>query len=162
MSQRPAEAAADGRAAARIRAYTDRDFDHVVEQWHPTNRASYPYVRVQQEHTLAGARRFFAENVVPACELWVAEANGEPIGVVALVPPRIRQLAVFAPFRRLGVGSALLQQVRARSPAGLRLYTFQRNTVARAFYETHGFVVVALGVSPAPESEPDVEYRWSP
>ena len=24
----------------------------------------------------------------------------------------------------------------------------------------HGFSVVAFGVSPAPESEPDVEYRW--
>ncbi len=27
-------------------------------------------------------------------------------------------------------------------------------------YEKHGFHVVALGVSPAPELEPDVEYRW--
>jgi hypothetical protein len=31
---------------------------------------------------------------------------------------------------------------------------------ARAFYEWHGFSVVAFGVSPAPESERDVEYRW--
>jgi ribosomal protein S18 acetylase RimI-like enzyme len=42
----------------------------------------------------------------------------------------------------------------------LRLFTFQRNDKARAFYQKHGFRVVALGVSPAPELEPDVEYRW--
>jgi hypothetical protein len=30
---------------------------------------------------------------------------------------------------------------------------------ARAFYAKHGFAEVAFGVSPAPESEPDVELR---
>ena len=62
--------------------------------------------------------------------------------------------------QRQGVGTALLRQARACSPAELRLFTFQRNDKARAFYEKHGFTVVALGVSPAPELEPDVEYRW--
>jgi hypothetical protein len=30
---------------------------------------------------------------------------------------------------------------------------------ARAFYERHGFSVVRFGVSPAPEAEPDIEFR---
>jgi hypothetical protein len=34
--------------------------------------------------------------------------------------------------------------------------------VARSFYEKQGFVAVYSGVSPPPESEPDVEYRWRP
>ena len=55
---------------------------------------------------------------------------------------------------------ALLRKAREYSPGQLRLYTFQRNNAARAFYERHGFLVTAFGVSPAPESEPDVEYRW--
>jgi hypothetical protein len=40
-------------------------------------------------------------------------------------------------------------------------FTFQRNDVARAFYAKHGFVEMAFGISPAPESEPDVEWRWA-
>jgi ribosomal protein S18 acetylase RimI-like enzyme len=60
----------------------------------------------------------------------------------------------------MGVGTALLLQARELSPRELRLFTFQRNEAARAFYDKHGFTVVALGVSPAPELEPDVEYRW--
>jgi ribosomal protein S18 acetylase RimI-like enzyme len=40
------------------------------------------------------------------------------------------------------------------------LYTLQVNLNARAFYEKNGFNVVELGVSPAPESEPDLKYEW--
>jgi hypothetical protein len=44
--------------------------------------------------------------------------------------------------------------------AGLSLRTFQMNASGRAFYEKNGFVIARSGVSPPPESEPDVEYRW--
>ena len=63
-------------------------------------------------------------------------------------------------FSKRGVGTALLQKAREHSPGQLRLFTFRRNNAARVFYERNGFSVVAFGVSPAPESEPDVEYRW--
>ncbi len=88
----------------------------------------------------------------------------EPPGCCAALVPRapwIRQLAVFPGYRRQGVGTALLRKAQDRSPAELRLFTFQRNAPARAFYERHGFSAVAFGVSPAPELEPDVEYRWT-
>jgi hypothetical protein len=29
-------------------------------------------------------------------------------------------------------------------------------------YEKHGFKAVKFGLSPPPESAPDVEYRWRP
>jgi ribosomal protein S18 acetylase RimI-like enzyme len=84
------------------------------------------------------------------------------VGLIVLEAPWIRQFAVFPEFQRRGVGSALLAKARECSPRELRLFTFQRNATARAFYEKHGFTVVAFGVSPAPELEPDVEYRWIP
>jgi hypothetical protein len=34
--------------------------------------------------------------------------------------------------------------------------------VARSFYEKHGFFPVRFGISPPPESEPDVLSRWKP
>ena len=81
--------------------------------------------------------------------------------LVVLEGDWIRQFAVFAPFRRQGVGSALLSKVHQVTPGRLRLHTFQRNSAARAFYERHGFVPVAFGTSPPPENEPDVEYAWT-
>lgn len=145
-----------------VRAYDDADFDVVTDRWHETNLVSYRYVEEHQKHTLQDARAFFRSRIVPICELWVAARSEQALGVIALEAPWIRQLAVFPEFQRQGVGTALLRKARERSPAELRLFTFRRNEPARAFYEKHGFSAAAFGVSPAPESEPDVEYRWSP
>ena len=60
------------------------------------------------------------------------------------------------------MGTALIERARALAPDRLSLHTHQKNDKARAFYEKHGFRAVRFGVSPAPESEPDVEYEWRP
>lgn len=147
--------------ALSIRSYADRDFDYVVARWHETNLVSYRYVDEQQRHTLEDARRFFRDKLLASCAVWVADRSGETLGMIALQVPWIRHLSVFPEHQRRGVGTALLCKARECSPAELRLFTFQRNDKARAFYEKHGFTVVALGISPAPELEPDVEYRWT-
>jgi GNAT superfamily N-acetyltransferase len=143
-----------------VREFVESDFDSVVAGWHRTNLVSYPYVRAHQEHGLEDARRFFRDSVLAECRVWIAERAGHSTGLLALSPPWIRQFAVFPPHQRQGIGTALLATARRHSPRELRLYTFQRNNAARAFYERHGFVAVAFGMSPAPESEPDVEYFW--
>ena len=143
-----------------VRSYEEQDFDALVGRWHETNLVSYRYVAEHQRHTLDDARRFFRERVLPACDVLVATKSGRLAGLLALDAPWIRQFAVFQESQRRGVGTALLIEARARSPRELRLFTFRRNAPARAFYERHGFAAVAFGVSPAPESEPDVEYRW--
>jgi len=143
-----------------IRDFVEADFDDLVAQWHVTNLASYWYNVVQQRHTLADARAFFRDKLLPACEVWVATRSGVLVGMLAFDLPWIRHLTIFAEHQRQGVGTALLGKARERSPAEVRLCTFQRNAPARAFYERHGFVAVAFGISPAPEREPDVEYRW--
>jgi len=94
--------------------------------------------------------------------LWVADLGGRPAGFLAIAGDFVDQLFVDPERQRGGVGSALLEQAKRLSPTGLRLFTFQSNANARAFYEKHGFAAVKFGVSPPPESEPDVEYRWRP
>jgi ribosomal protein S18 acetylase RimI-like enzyme len=145
-----------------IRRLASSDLDCVIAGWHATNRSSYRYVAEIRRHTFADDRSFFVERLIPACEVWVAECAGTVAGMLALDTPWIRHFAVFEGYRGKGIGTRLLQRARARSPRGLRLFTFQRNVGARRFYERHGFRLVALGVSPAPESEPDVEYAWEP
>ena len=144
-----------------IRAFVEDDFDDLVSSWHETNLVSYRYVAEQQKHTLADAQRFFRNHVLPACQVLVATRAEQRLGMLALEAPWIRQFAVFPEYQRRGIGTALLQKAHEQSPVELRLFTFQRNAKARAFYEKHGFAAVAFGVSPAPELEPDVEYRWS-
>jgi GNAT superfamily N-acetyltransferase len=145
----------------RVRDFAGRDFDDVVARWHATNRSAYAYVAEHRAHTLDDARNFIRDHVLPRCRVLVATRSQRRVGLLALDGDWIRQFAVFAPHRRQGIGSALLSRARELSPARLCLYTFARNTAARAFYEHHGFVAVAFGVSPAPELEPDIEYRWT-
>jgi len=152
----PAERAAD----VAIRAFVEGDFDELVAKWHETNLVSYRYNAVQQSHTLADARNFFRTRLLPACDVFVATRTDQLVGVLVLEAPWIRHFAVFPECQRQGIGSVLLHRARELSPQELRLFTFQRNDKARAFYEKHGFTAVAFGVSPAPELEPDVEYRW--
>ena len=144
-----------------VRRFADADFRDLATRWHETNRASYPYSAEHQRHSLQDALSFFESRVLTKCAVWVAESDASLAGLVAVQPPWIRQLAVFPEFQRMGIGTALLHKARECSPQELRLYTFQRNRPGRAFYEHHGFVAVAFGVSSPPESEPDVEYRWS-
>jgi len=143
-----------------IRAFVEVDFDELVAKWHETNLVSYRYNAVQQSHTLADARNFFRTKVLPACKVQVAARADQLVGVLVLDAPWIRQFAVFPEWQRQGIGSVLLQRARELSPCELRLFTFQRNDKGRAFYEKHAFSAVAFGVSPAPELEPDAEYRW--
>ena len=149
-----------------LRPIAQADVDSVTASWHATNLSTYTYVAEHQKHTLDDAGRFFVDHVLAECEVWVAATRSSDsevlCGVIAARSDWIMQFAIFEGWRRRGIGSRLLALAKARSPRGLQLYTFRRNTPARLFYERHGFVAAAFGVSPAPESEPDVLYRWTP
>ena len=59
-----------------------------------------------------------------------------------------------------GVGGALLDVAMAEADE-LRLWTFQRNTPARAFYKSRGFVAIQQTDGAGNEErEPDVLYEW--
>jgi ribosomal protein S18 acetylase RimI-like enzyme len=63
---------------------------------------------------------------------------------------------------RKGWGTAFIFLAKELHPTGLELHTHQENWAARGLYEKHGFTAVKFGVSPPPESAPDVEYHWRP
>lgn len=143
-----------------LRQFVEADFEYLIKRWHETNIVSYPYSPEHQRHSLQGAATFFRHRVLPRCDVWIAERGTSLCGLMAIRAPWIDQLTVFPEYQRSGIGTALLRKARECSPQELRLYTFQRNRSAHAFYEHHGFIAIAFGVSPPPESEPDVEYRW--
>src|SRR5206468_2864242 len=111
---------------------------------------------------LAQNERFLRERIVPVCDIWVAEVHGSTLAFLAMKGSYIDRLYVHPSHQRSGIGGLLLLKAKAVSPGGLELHTHQQNVSARAFYEKHGFVAVKFGISPPPESEPDVEYHWRP
>ena len=157
-----------------IRPYQNDDEAAAAAVWYRSGHEEYDYLPLFQALRPEEARRVFAEVIVPGAELWVATTGGEGgtqagepraeevIGFLALRGSYVDRLYVDPSSQRLGVGGRLLAVACQRSPGGLELHTHQQNTRARDFYEKHGFQAVAFGLSPAPESVPDVEYHWRP
>ena len=147
---------------ATVRPFREDDFEPVIELWHRTKRDAYPYLPLEQSRTLDEDRAFFRTSILARCRVFVCEAEGAIRGFVAVNGSYMDRLYVDPSHQRRGIGSALMAEALHLSPEGIELHTHQVNATARAFYEKHGFVAVAFGLSPPPESAPDVEYRRRP
>ena len=110
-------------------------------------------------HTPEEDRAYFREHVFVKCEVWGAVV-GEMIGIVAFREGWIDQLYVLPEHQGRGAGDALLQLTKAVFPS-LQLWTFQKNTLARRFYERRGFIAIKeTDGRDNEERNPDVLYRW--
>jgi ribosomal protein S18 acetylase RimI-like enzyme len=140
----------------------ETDVPETVTLWHDTQEDTYHFPAREKELTLDDSSRYFREVIRPGADLWVAEEGQRILGYLALKGSYLDRLYVRPEAQRKGVGLALLQKAWELSPAGLELHTHQENTKARRFYEKYGFKAVRFGISPPPESAPDVEYHWRP
>jgi ribosomal protein S18 acetylase RimI-like enzyme len=141
-----------------IRLYQLEDFDAVTLLWRRSREESLP--EFADDHTFEEDCAYFRNVILKHNQVWVAEMDGSAAGFMAINGPLVDQLYIDPNFQHKGIGQALLTHARSLSPDFLRLYTLQVNTRARAFYEKNGFRAVKFGISPPPESEPDVEYHW--
>ncbi len=145
-----------------IRPYQPADEAAVVDVWHSSGRAAYRFLPTWQAFTLEHAREVFRNVIAPRCELWVGTHGEQVVAYLALQGSYIDRLYVAPIYQRQGWGSRLLAHAKSLRPDGLELHTHLENYPARALYEQHGFVAVQFGISPPPESAPDVEYHWRP
>jgi len=80
----------------------------------------------------------FGRYLIEVTEVAVARHRGQVVGFLARQGRDVQALYLARDARRKGVGSALLDHAKSQSDH-LRLYTFQANHAARAFYAHHGF-----------------------
>ena len=136
--------------------YRPEMLQQLVDLW----RASFEHgVGITDPHPIEEQRQYFVEHVAPRFEVRVAMREAAIVGFIASDAESVCQLHVRVGCLRQGIGSRLLELAKSRSSGSLWLYTFARNTVARRFYERHGFVAVAHGFEPTWQLE-DVRYRW--
>jgi predicted GNAT family N-acyltransferase len=83
------------------------------------------------------------DGVDAQCEHVLAEAGDVAIGTGRLLPDgHIGRMAVLSPWRRKGVGSAILEAlVRLAAQRDMKRIALNAQTHARPFYERHGFQV---------------------
>lgn len=146
----------------RLRAASARDAEEITQVFLDSRADALPYLpRVHSdEDTLA----WITHVVLPGSTVWVAEGEaGEVLGFASLDADghELDQLYLRPGSLRRGIGSRLLALVKEASGGELSLYTFRRNTAARAFYERHGFTAESYDDgSRNEEKEADVLYRW--
>jgi len=143
-----------------IRPYKSDDFAAVTTLWRRAREQALPDFQRRKGHTFEEDQAYFRDMILVENDVWVLEMDWRPLAFMAIRDDFIDQLYVHPDYQRLGFGESLLAKARELSPRHLWLYTFQINAVGRAFYEKNGFRAVKFGLSPAPESEPDVEYHW--
>jgi putative acetyltransferase len=119
---------------------TRGDADTVAAIFRAARRAAMPWL--PRLHSDADDRRYFAEHVIGACDVLVMRCEGRPVAFLALRNDMVEHLYVRPDAQPAGIGSALLEVAKGRRPSGLRLWVFQRNHAARAFYARHGFAEV--------------------
>ena len=144
------------------RPLTDADLPVVLALWRRSRYAAMPDLEERLGHTPAEDAAYFRLHVRPLARVQVRVVDGEPVAFLALQEHVVSHLYVDPDRQGEGHGSALIAWAKAERPSGLELSTHQANVAARRFYEARGFVAVAFGLSPPPEREPDVLYRWLP
>lgn len=145
-----------------VRPWAPEDTDELVRMW----RASFERaLGLRDPHPIEEQRAYLETQVLPGNRvLVVIEGSADRgaarvVAFVAASDAKVAQLYVAADRQRRGIGGALLDWAKSRSAGTLRVFTFERNAGARAFYERHGFRVVGRGFEPTWQL-PDVEYEW--
>ena len=143
-----------------IRFYQADDFQPVTRLWRRAREVAMPELTARMGYSFETDQAFFGQHIVSECDLWVAVKQNLPVAFMGIKKDFIDYLYVDPDYHRQGIGQAFLDHARDLSPHHLWLYTHTANHMARAFYEKNGFIAERFGISPAPESEPDVEYHW--
>ncbi|HET9001195.1 MAG TPA: GNAT family N-acetyltransferase [bacterium] len=145
---------------AILRAAVAADAFEIAEVFLASRQDALPYLPTL--HSDEETRRWIPDIVMRRSEVWVAELDGKIVGFLSVAGEHLDHLYIRPGYYRQGIGDRLLAKAKAISPQRLRLFTFQRNERARAFYEARGFVPIDFnGGSRNEEGEPDVLYEWA-
>jgi GNAT superfamily N-acetyltransferase len=143
----------------RVRRAQPADAGEVADIGLAARAAALPTVR--WAHSPEQVRAWIAGTLLPRGGVWVAVDEELILGFIALHGDWVEQLYLRPGHWRRGIGTTLLGHAKSLSPSGLRLWCFQCNLPARAFYEAQGFTAIKWTDGAGNEErEPDILYAW--
>ena len=104
-----------------IRRAAPQDADQIAETF---SRSIGMLTFLPPLHTEEENRQFITELVPVDHEIWVAEEDGRVVGLAAVGEKKLGHLYVHPNYQSRGIGSQLLEQVKALRPDGFTLWTF--------------------------------------
>ena len=142
-----------------LRRYMPHDEDASVALWLRTWQATYPALDFAER--LDWWRERWRNELLPAAEVVIAEADGTIVGFVTVDPRTLYldQIVVGPEHWGAGVGTALIEEAKRISPTGLDLDVNIDNARAIRFYIKLGFAVSGAGFNPI-SGKPVYRMNW--
>ena len=158
----PTDGAAD-HADLTVRLATEDDAHDIADLYTEARIRAVPQMPPAL-HSNAEDRAYVARRLAdPEVEMWVAERGTQLIGFATCTPTWLDSLYVRPDLTGHGLGSVLLDVVKATHPDGFQLWVFESNSGARRFYQRHGLVEVdRTDGSGNEERQPDLRMVWTP
>jgi GNAT superfamily N-acetyltransferase/chorismate mutase len=142
-----------------VRPVTAEELPEVAEVHLAAREAAFPAMP-RSVHPPHEAREWVAGWDLAAYSVWGAWSDAL-VGYARFDDVWLDDLYVTPAAQGSGVGSALLDVVKAQRPAGFCLWVFESNGPARGFYRRHGLVELErTDGSGNEEGEPDLRMAW--
>ncbi len=142
-----------------IRAATYNELPEIARLYRTSRDCCLSFL--PQLHTPEEDLWFFQNIVFRNQELTIVMGEGQIIGMISTKDDWIEQLYIDPRHLRKGIGSKLMEQVKAASSGHLKLMCFVENVDARSFYEAHDFKEVKrTSGSENEEGAPDILLEW--
>ena len=143
-----------------LRPATAADLPAVAEVHIRARDAAYPSMP-HSLHPPHEAHAWVAGWDLSAYDVWLAETPGRIVGYARFDREWLDDLYVEPDAQGTGVGSALLDLVKAQRTTGFCLWVFESNEPARGFYRRHGLVDLERTDGAANEERsPDIRMAW--
>jgi GNAT superfamily N-acetyltransferase len=112
-------------------------------------------------HSHEDVEKYYQTVVAAERKVFVVVAGRQVVGMMAIAPDQlVTALYVKRAYRGQGVGHLLLDRAKRDAGAALRLWTFQKNEQAQAFYAREGFVEINRTDGDNEEGLPDLLLEW--
>ncbi|MGN6131148.1 MAG: GNAT family N-acetyltransferase [Nocardioidaceae bacterium] len=151
------------RSELTLRPATPEDAEVLASLATAARHAAVPHMP-PPVHTADEDRAWIARQLAGEREAWVAEDPEDTdrlVGYVLLEPRFLHSLYVAPDRLRQGIGTALLDLVKALRPDGFALWVFESNRRARAFYARHGLRELEhTDGATNEEGAPDLRMAW--
>ena len=122
-----------------LRPATVEDAEPLATLLLTAREAAYPAMPRPIHPDLEVRQWFRARFDAPGTEVWMAERDGAPVGLLLLEDAWVHSLYVDPALVGRGIGSALLDLAKSLRPDGLGLWVFVSNDGAQRFYARAGF-----------------------
>jgi putative acetyltransferase len=143
-----------------LRSYRAEDEDAAIELWRLTWQQAYPTIDFNAR--VAWWRDRWRNELVPNAAITVAEQSDVLIGFVTIDGKGyLDQLVVSPDNWGSKLATALVDEAKRLSPAGVTLLVNKDNTRAVRFYERNGFQHAGEDVNPT-SGRPVLKMAWRP